>query len=983
MSEPTPFLLSLAQKLYGKHGRTISQVQIVLPSRRSCMYFKHYLGQVATENLLMPHVQSFNDFVSQLSPFRQPERINLLFRLYHAFSEQESLQDLELFLPIGSTLLSDFGMIDRNLSETGANQLFEYLNDVKALERWGADLEDMELLKKRVQESENIQAYFGFWLQVKAAYHRFRQSLQSENLAYGGMAYQYVAKHLEALLQAQQVGKVVFAGFFQLTNFEEAIIKQMVKQHGAEVYWDADRFYVDDRLQEAGYYLRRYRSWIPDPQNAFYEGLLTRKGKSLRLISVKNKVTQAKVVGKLLQEYVQKTYQDGEIEGFKQSINRIGILLPDENMLLPIFYSLPSLSEYLQEEGQEQTKQLADYVNITMGVKLSISPLFDLVDLMFKLQSNVQQATAGEVAFYFRDVIKLLKHPFVSMVLPAEELAVVIAEIYKANAVMVAQSSIHKKMGGQPLAATIFTDWKESPFQALACMETLCEVLSPTMQAQNLKLEYEFLKTFFKIIRNLRKALQEEREQVSIAVFRKFLMEMLQGVSVPFTGEPIAPIQVMGMLESRTLDFDHVIILSCNEGLMPPGKQTNTLIPFDVLRENRLPTHIENDASAAYTFYRLFHRSKSVTCIYTDPIAVRDGAEKSRLLTQVVEELDFEHVQEQQGEKAQAVAPEESSQWSEQVLVWSFKNKAAAAMALEKDEKVMELLRHKLKRGISPSAINQYLSNPLDFFYNSVLRIEEDKQIVESLDRVDFGTVLHNTLEAMFKNYERQTITPELLEQLIKQKKPEALYKEELEKHLPGLQHEKGKNLLLKKASIDLIYRFLNVQKKEAPFDVLLVEKFLSHLVDCPLPSGEQFRFKLAGKADRIDQKDGEVRVLDYKTGYFEKAHLSIKSLDDLYAGEKGKVLQLITYRYLVLKNRQGGGLRLPDGMPIKAGFFFFRKWSEPFIEYNWKDAPAADTDFTDAVNELLSKIVADMLNPNKPLTETPPFEQSGTSFGS
>lgn len=958
----TPFLKEVAAHLYEKHGTKISQIHVVLPTRRACLYFKHYLSQVVNETIMMPEILSMDDFIKQMADVEWLDQVNQLFELYRSYKifDKNKENNLERFAPLGLAILKDFNMIDKNLTPQAAKQMFEYLDELKAIERWGEELgKPIE-----VKEGSTVKDFFSFWKHLHASFFHFRNKLLDHKQAYSGLGYRAVSEQVEKLIDAE-IHYVAFAGFNQMSRTEEEIIRKLLLEKKAYTFWDADAYYMDNPHHEAGDFIRKYtKRWLP-PNFRFNRQSLKTDPRHVRIIQVSNQVAQAKLSGDILKTIIDDVIAKGQVDEFKKSINHTAIMMPDQNMLLPILNSLPN------KETSKHPFDCIEYTNITTGLSIFNTPLFGLIDAIFRLQDNITPLESGAYQFYYKDILKILTHPLIRTGQPAEVVQQINEFIHKIqleNWVYLEskQLSEHETLG--ELFSKLFHTWQGSVNEAIQHFYNLIELFTELQEGKPKSFDHEFLFQYYTLLHQLETVLYQQKEQLTIRTFRQLLFELLRKASVPFTGEPISPIQIMGMLESRTLDFENVILISCNEGILPQGKLLDSVIPFDLRKTFGMPTHKESDSSVAYVFYRLFHRAKNIWLIYTDPSAVRGGKEKSRFLMQVEQEF----------------TPKNgfiNTTIEHQKLVLGLPNQYKEERTIIKDDEVLEMLRERLKKGISPSAINTYLKSPLEFFQRSVLKLEETTQVEEDLARHTFGTLVHETLDRLFQPFIGKEVTESMISNVrTDQDNMQKVMVQVIEEECGGIVVSRGKNYILKKVAERLIDNFLVLQEeKEGAYFLIDQENFLKSRIIVSLADGSEIPFTIWGKADRIDCIGDEIRVVDYKTGSFDDKNLQAKRMEDLLLNpEKGKIVQLLIYKYLLVKSIINKEIKhLPkdfdwERYQLKSGFYFFTNLKRGFIEYKLDDEPQQRDEFIAYVEQFLSLFVQDLMNAEQPITSEP-----------
>jgi ATP-dependent helicase/nuclease subunit B len=1018
---PTAFLEQVASHLLGARApedlMRLSDYHLVLPTRRACLYMKHYLARLAGSTFFAPTILAVDDFIAQITDKVIPDGVTLLFELYESYKQFDHSPDhnLDRFAPLGAAILSDFNLLDKNL--VPADELFDYLEEAKAIDRWAEELgQEADALRERLKGSNTITSYYEFWHFLKLTYHHFRRRLLAKGAAYMGLAYRIVEENLAETVRRNGLTKVVFAGFNQLSKSEESIFAQLQQQGLAEIYWDTDRFYIygDERptadgspappcQHEAGHYFRRYlqqRLLRPGQTPLTQLGrCLGHQPKHIRLIGCSNKVAQAKLAGDLLATELRQMLAQGTLDEFRRTLNHTAVLLPDESLLLPMLHSLPVLAK--ETDGIDFA--LKDYINVTMGLSMDKTPLFNLIDDLFAMQDNFREGEQRETLVYHKDVVKLLRHPYIQYsayyqahfdqiqeqlkkINDDNQVYVPLADLWQKGeeiALLAQQAPDQAEGPGGNFYQVLFRAWGGSTEQALQNLYDLTATLHGLFDGENNILESEYLLTLYGLLRRIDAVLGQYKTHLSVRTFRFFLYETIRGAVVPFTGEPLSPVQLMGMLESRALDFRHVIVLSCNEGVLPKGKLNNSVVPFELRLRYGMPTHTENDATFAYTFYRLLHRAERVTLIYTTATSSTMGtSEKSRFLTQIEAEL----------------AGHGPTQLTKQQMVLALPESNRALLEVEKTAPILARIREFLQHKLTPSAINQYVRDPLDFFKRYILQLDEPTELEEEMMLRTFGTVIHEFLEKILHKYEGKNLTADLLTNLVaKDAENHELLERIILAHKPGLVTDRGKNFILKQVAAHLLTTFLTKEAGRAPFFLVQQETKMQATLHVPAPSGEPVAVRLEGVADRIDFADDKLRIVDYKTGSFQSQDLKAKTFAELLTDPaKGKVVQLVIYKYLLIKELQEGKLDgnlpgnlwpehlLADVQNIESGFYFFRKLqSAGLVGYKLEEEAQGDPGkFMAQVEQFIADFVGELLDTSKPFRRPQPEAQEPGTEG-
>ena len=1143
------FLGQMARDLTTRYApEELSDLVVVVPTRRAVVYLKNELAMAtdAGEALWSPRVAAMEDYMVELAGVQVEEPITLQLLLFDILRGIDPKLDFDRFVSWAGLLLEDFSSLDQNLAP--ADKVFEYLSQAKALERW--DLGE-------APRAESMTAnYFKFWDDLSKVYYQLRKRMLAQHCAYPGLAYRRATERMaERIEQGQPIARHVFLGLGFLSKAEERLILQLLKADLAEVRFDGDSFYMDaDTPNRAGQHLRHYLTRWELPLEAFGgpAELLRGLPRHVRFVGVANASMQGKVAGQLLAA-ARTAYPSGTV----------AMVLPDETLLLPVLHGLPP-------------DAVPDY-NVTMGLSFQSTPLFNLVDLLFEVHlTGIREGSSetgyGVPRYHHLAVSKLLGHPFLRRYQqwldkqPNPEyhglLDHICRAIVKRNAVLLPATELLELGKEHPLIEALFKTWDTCDDIITACY-TLIDLLKQVYQEQHSAIEAEYLYLFYTLVKRLDSVFDCREQRLSVRSFRRFLYEQMTRTRLPFSGEPIADVQVMGLLETRALDFDHVILLSCNENVLPAPKRHTSLFPYDVLTEFRLPTYADQEAATAYHFWRLLQRARRVDLIHVLPGAegTRTG-ERSRFLLQLQNDLLPQSPQmvledlvavvmvpdegphpptpsprgEGEPDGHQAAAPEKyddgTLHWntadpktyqktreygrnmrkapteSEDILwqalrgrkltngakfrrqhhigqfivdfaslenwlavevdgeihaqpeqaeydhgrtyelgEWGFhllrfsntqvlsqlpavlqkieetinqinclpatattpplvqlpepKPHAAVAapsplregggggeappapslgdLVLDKDAGMLQALRLLLDKGLSPTALNEYLACSLKFYFNRVAKFREADEVEEALGADGFGTVVHEALEDLLTPFQRsgQPLTADDIPGLIKLAPimvAKALRKEEKDRHTRA---DEGLNHVLGQVASQLVRRYLEgliTEKDGLPLQIQSLEEELHATVFVPLPDGEKLPVRLIGFADRVDQlPDGRLRVVDYKTGLVLAHELKLQKrgetaadaaerlvLDATYSADK--VRQLWLYRFMLAQNGRPAAdaaiisLRnLPAG-PMPADMSFLTDDGQDFLTRS---------------EELLSRIIRRLLDPQEPIRKT------------
>jgi hypothetical protein len=979
------FLQQTAQRIFDAHGPSLSDVWVILPTRRAVSVFLDELASLSDRPFLAPHALAVDDFITQAAGLQLVDSVSLLFELYDVFREIDPLVEFEQFIGWASVLLADFDRIDQYL--INPPELFSYLTAAKALERWQVD---RPASAKPILETAGTNRYFKLFENLQIAYHALHKRLTDQGLAYRGMAYRLLAQNVDALIRDNlSYERVYFVGFNALSRAEEHIVRVLVDANKAELIWDADQYYIHDRGQEAGEFLRRYREngWFFSKKNREDLSQLSTNllgtEKNIRVVGVPNASMQAKVAGKL--------YADWGREQRSEPTKKTAIVLADETLLMPVLYAL-----------DESVTDL----NVTMGLSLRSSLLFTLVDTLFEMQRTVHEFRTKDgrdlriPKYHHRHVVKVLNHPFVKQyeriralqwpgdvqetgeILPPEPLFQWIAKtIVKDQRVYLTEEDMHELGQNDPLIQVLFARWpNEEPMKAIRCLYDLIELLRDVYRTSQDAIEIEYLYLFFTLLKQLEATLERQTESgnaeaaVTVRSFRQFLYELIRQTSIPFTSEGKSQLQVMGMLETRALDFERVIILSVNEGILPQSRKLNSLIPFDIAHELGLPTYRDQEAVMAYHFYRLLQRASDIVLLHTTSTDAYGNSkgEPSRFIRQIEHELvprsngliRITHPTVRFGRTGINQLADTSD------------------LSVPKTESIRaDLIKLLTTKGLYPSYLNQFVTCSMRFYFSRIVNISEEEELEEKMGAAEFGSWLHKVLERLDVDYR---LKGEPVDESIVRK----LLEEEFASSMKGRVIESGMNLLLYDLAKKLMLDFYRQQSDQVGLTVIGTEQTLETYLDVPLTNGQSIRVRIAGKIDRIERFGDQIRIVDYKTGKVDLPDKAPKDLAEklLKDGKEDKMRQLWLYRYLALKNiSEHGGLPRDKAkrniypaanLPVEAGFYSFRDLKGGFksnpVTFGADDSPAQ---YIHDSEELLRALVQKMLDPTEPFRKTDQLE--------
>lgn len=871
-----PFLHQIASLFYNEYRGKISRLAFVFPNRRAGLFFQKYLSEIAGKPLFSPTILTINDLFVNLSGKQTADRISLLFRLYEIYRQvsgsDESFDD---FLYWGEMLLSDFDDVDKYMVD--ARMLFTNVTDLKQLEDDFNYLSPEQIAAIRTfwasfhpkGDTPNQQEFLALWEILHTLYTRLREELNTENMGYEGMIFRDVVERMQAGEAFDlPYDQIVFVGLNALSTSEECLLDELQKQGLADFYWDYASPKVVDKDNRASFFVLRNIKRYPSLHNLPEETEEPNRTPQIEVVGIPSAVGQAKQVYELLSAY-------GVEEMNAEEALRTAVVLPDEQMLIPVLNSIP-----------ESIKR----VNVTMGYPLAGTPVASLMENILALQRNIRFAE-GKPMFYFRDVLPVLNHQYIYASEP-EKISKLVTGIIQYNRIYIGAD----ELAVSPLPGVVFSTFRDTNDFSDYLINVL-KMLNKTLARNNSKkeeeenetlsmndLEQEFIFYYFTTVNRMKELLSAGRIEMKIDTYFRLVKRMTDTITIPFYGEPLSGLQVMGVLETRALDFDRLIILSMNEGIFPQRSAPNSFIPYNLRRGFDLPTYEHQDSVWAYHFYRLIHRAKQVTLLYD----TRSGnGSQTGEISRFVHQLHYHYTEPLQRKLA----------------VYNVASSKTPAIKIHKTDQVLKRLSSFYKggeRAISASAINTWLDCPLKFYFSVVESIQEEEEVMETVESSMFGSILHKVMEMLYSRFCGQMVTADLLKIIRKDSRmlteviTEAYNKEffKTEKIRPLT----GQNYLIGEMIRKYVLKILARDSEQTPFRYIRSEKRVNSLFR--LSSG--YEINLKGFIDRVDEVGDRLRIVDYKSGSGVSTFNSIDQLFDLEAKDRPKaVMQVFMYAWM------------------------------------------------------------------------------------
>ena len=897
----------------------LSATTFVLPNKRSGLFLKNILKHQIKQTSFLPKIISIEDFVKDISGFEVLDTVSLIFEFYEVYKantpEQEA-DTFESFSKWASILLQDFSDLDSNLFDTAG--ILAYLSDTKRIEQWQPG---------EPQESPLVKKYLAFFNKVITYHTAFTTHLSAKKIGYQGLVYRSAIGSLESYKEKHRNEKFVFAAFNALNKAEEKIIQQLLEDNLASIYWDHDHFYTKSNNQSEQFFKKYLRSWPYYISNEFlWKENNIDTPKTIHFHGLPKNISQIKHVGALLKDLQQNS-----------GIEDTAVILGNEKLLPSLLNSIP--------------KEIAK-ANITMGYELQNVSLNTFFQSLFKLHLN-RSKWKKERAFYYKDLISLLNDPlFKNQWVCHKEIEKGLKTIlYTDHTIFISEDQLMDLVAPvkdlSRLFKLIFLGWNSDINVVIDKVIKIIEHLKSAKEQDQLRREYLF--RYYNIFVQLSNLNKNFGFIDNLNTLYQIFQQILKTEKLSFQGEPLEGLQIMGLLESRGLDFKNIIITSVNEGFLPASGSNNSFIPLDIKLEKKIPTFFEKDAIFSYHFFRLLHRAENIYLIYNNITDDFGSGEPSRFIRQL--------------NTAKALGQLDNVRFEKKIINPKLNASPLALNSIIKTETIMSRLIKISEKGFSPSSLTNYIRNPLDFYKRSVLGIKEFKEIEETVAANTFGTIVHDTLEQLYLPYLHKTLQLPDLKQMI------ILVEDEVARQFNKSYSSKavtsGKNFLAFEIAKQFVFNFLNFELGELKQGKII--KVLG--LEVPIEmyhyvNGMDMEVKLRGKIDRIDQINGVYRIIDYKTGKVTKSQLKMNDWSQLASNEKfSKSFQVLTYAYMYLNQNK---LSAKD-VAMESGIFSFKNLKDGFMAFN--GGPISEEGISHFILEL-DKLIMEIFDIDIPFQE-------------
>ena len=944
------FLKLVAADLYKHTEGNLAHTAVVFPNKRAGLFFNEYLAQESESPIWSPAYVSISELFRSLSPWEVGDPVKLVCELYKIFRrETQSTETLDDFYFWGEMLISDFDDADKNRVDT--DKLFSNLQDLRNImdDYTFIDDEQEEAIRQFFQNfsierrTALKERFISLWDVLGNIYKGFRESLASQNIAYEGMMYRHVIEHLD--VDKLPYEKYVFVGFNVLNKVEHTLFTQLKDAGKAVFYWDYDEFYMKENRQavthEAGEFIRRNLRDFPSPLSGELFKNLS-KPKEVHYIASSTENAQARY----LPQWIRNNLTTPEKE--------TAVVLCNEALLQPVLHSLPAEVKH---------------VNITMGFPLSQTPVYSFLIALLELHTHGFNFKSGR--YTFQSVVTLLKHPYTRQLTGQAELLE--KELTRNNRFY----PLPGELGKDEFLTRLFTPLSGNLNLCIRLSETLQQVASiyqantsgtEDTDAFN-QLYRESLFKAYTTINRFRTLIEEDELTVQSETFRRLLVKVLSATNIPFHGEPAIGMQVMGVLETRNLDFRHLVLLSVNEGQLPKSGGDSSFIPYNLRKAFGMTTIEHKIAVYAYYFYRLLQRAERITLMYNTSSDGLNRGEWSRFMLQFL--IEWPHPITRQfleaGQSPQGTSP----------------------ITVEKTPDVMRQMqslfdvRANPKAKFSPSALNYYLDCPLKFYYRYVAGLSAPDEVSAEIDSATFGSIFHYAAEHIYKDLTThgKVINKEALETLLRNEVKLQDYVDTAFKKLffNVPQNEKpeynGVQLINSAVIARYLKQLLQNDLRYAPFTFIASEMEVDEPIDIQTPKGV-IKSRIGGIIDRMDSKDGTLRIVDYKTGGDADTPPHVESLFIPDKKRSNYVFQTFLYAAIMCRKQ-------PTMKIAPALLYIHRAATEtysPVIQMGESRKPKeAVEDFSKyekEYRERLQGLLEEIFNPEKSFTQTEIIEK-------
>ncbi len=931
------FLKDIASGLISEFGSSLADHCIVFPNNRSILFFRKYLSEIIDRPMFMPSLETVSSLIQSQSKLKIGESVQLVYELYQTFIDTGKRHDtFDEFYYRGEMLLNDFDDIDKYL--VNPDMLFSNLADLKEIDRrfGGMDEEVIKIIKQFWInfDASNMTAektdFLSLWEILPMVYINYKKKLSEKGLAYEGMIIREQTERFRTMKVEwyEDVKLFHFVGFNALNKCEKILLKELKNRGRARFYWDYDPSFIDEPSHEAGYFIHQNISGFgmdnkpPDSD----------PGKcKINIYSAPSDVSQAKLVHSIAESLEP-----------SDDPNETAVILADENLLSPVLNSIP---------GNVHS------INITMGYPLYQTPVYSLVHQLLRLHKN-SSGKGAETGFYYNDVINILQHQYIAFNYP-EDAESIIQRIKENNILRLKRDELCVN----ELFEKIFTVELNIRTYIASVLYFLIDLLEETHnsdegESSRLSLQQEYIYSLILSMNQLTTIITGSDMRPGIDLYTNLVDRIMRTIVIPFSGEPLQGMQVMGILETRSLDFRNIILLSANEGKMPKSPRGNSFIPYNLREAFGLPTVKHSDSIYAYYLYRLLQRAENVNLVYNSSTDGMRSGEMSRFLLQ----LKYDE------------------RYNTSFLDTRFNILPVAKIkdSIKRNAEINSLLYDKYLTGktgklLSPSAINTWITCSMKFYYRYIAGIKEPEDILEEVDPLAFGNILHEAMKGIYTAFIGSVLDRNEIEKLLKTDDyiteivSQTFRKEFMKNTRASI---KGRNLVIARILERMVRQILETDKRFAPLEIVSLEKEYNIAFTLKI-NGNEIQLRLGGTIDRVDKINELYRIIDYKSGADSIEIGTFEQLFDYEARKRNSAaFQTLLYSEIFYQNNSTCNLR-PSLYPMRN--IFNDDFSDVFdIKRGEKAGPVHSYhDIRDHFVENLGRVLTDIFDVSRDITMT------------
>ncbi len=932
------FLDKVADYILDNCQENSLRTAIIFPNKRTEVFLKNYLKQKVDKDFWLPEFYTTDEFFIKASGLQKLDPILIYFELFKIHQEiaganARSIDDFLVWAPV---ILSDFNDIDLYLAD--ATAIFSNLSETKAMEAWNPDGRDL---------TEMQQNYLAFFQSLKTYYEKLNSKLAEKKSGYTGWIYRKLAENIESLSKQFQWDNFIVIGLNALSKSEKQIFGFINQNYQVDFLWDVDEYYMHPekfglKQMEAGRFINNlFDAWHIENPKWISSHLAKDEDKTIQIVGIPKRIGQVKYAGQLLESVLK---SEGVTANSQQELDT-AVVLADEKLLVPMLNALPVLQD------AENKKSV---FNVTMGYPLANSPLNSFIMQWLNLLINKLERRKNNFSILHFNA--LLNNPIVKLTFgSSKNVGKYTSTLNERNSSYLSKEEIDSILSplGDDVSKKLiplFLQPTENATEFINSFIAFLQIAKPIFLSSENKqvLLKEQFSVIVQLIKNISVILEEAGEVINLKALQKILVQIIRRNEINLRGEPLSGIQIMGMLETRNLDFKNIILLSANEGIIPKTTTPESFIPFDIRSLFKLPLPKEKTDVFAYHFYRLLQRAQNITLIYNSESDELGGGEKSRFILQLKDELANVNKKIKLSESMLRIDLGES--------------KREQGIVITKTDEILKEIDKRAKRGLSPSALNTYIQCSLQYYFSRILYLKPSESIDESIESSTFGTIIHEVLEQIYTPFIGGLIDPNSLK--LRLKKSEDLLIHSFNKHLNNADFNTGKNLLSFEVAKKYIKEFISSDVKQLqrnPQFLIGLEQKLATTLNV-----DNKEILLKGTIDRIgkDNQLGAILLADYKTGKVEKKDLKFEDWESLATDKKySKAFQLLFYTYLYQKNN-------PSTQQIIPGIYSMRAISSGFITTTLPEG-TDDNDLISEFEKVLSDVIEDIFNPELPFIQT------------